>query len=284
MNAQELLINSLEQRYLKYTAERQRCKDEFSEEAVHDLRIASRRLLALLTLLRAIDPQPRLQQLRRLFKNQLDGLDELRDTQVMLAEISEAIATLPEIEPLEKYLQKREKRLLKTVEQEVRALKNSSISKHIEKIQQDLIGPLAGQDLTASLLSAVDEASSTVNRRMEQVDPAQPATIHRVRIAFKKFRYMVEIIHPILPGFPETQLKSMHDYQTAMGEIQDMEVMLRTLANFASRHKTYDPQLVRQFYEQRHSEALAVYLEDMGQLHIFWRPAPDQPFPWENKE
>jgi CHAD domain-containing protein len=284
MNAQELLINSLEQRYSKYTVERQRCKDEFSEEAVHDLRIASRRLLALLTLLRAIDPQPRLQQLRRLFKNQLDGLDELRDTQVMLAEISEAIATLPEIEPLEKYLQKREKRLLKTVEQEVRALKNSAISKHIEKIQQDLIGPLASQDLTASLLSTVDDANLTVNRRLEQVDPTQPATIHRVRIAFKKFRYMVEIIHPILPGFPEPQLKSMHDYQTAMGEIQDMDVMLRTLADFANRHKTYDPQPVRQFYGQRHSEALAAYLEDMGQFHVFWRPAPDQPFSWENKE
>jgi CHAD domain-containing protein len=167
MNAQELLLNSLDKRYSKYVAERQRCKDEFSEEAVHDLRIASRRLLALLTLLRAIDPQPRLQQLRRLFKNQLDGLDELRDTQVMLAEISEAIATLPEIEPLGKYLQKREKRLLKTVEQEVRALKNSAISKHIEKIQQDLIGSLVGQDLTASLLSTLDEASSIVNRRME---------------------------------------------------------------------------------------------------------------------
>jgi CHAD domain-containing protein len=169
MNAQELLINSLEQRYSKYVAERQRCKGEFSEEAVHDLRIASRRLLALLTLLRAIDPQPRLQQLRRLFKNQLDGLDELRDTQVMLAEISETIAILPEIQPLEKYLQKREKRLLKTVEQEVRALKNSVISRHIEKIQQDLIGPLAGQDFTASLLSDVDEASLTLNRRMSRL-------------------------------------------------------------------------------------------------------------------
>lgn len=284
MKAQELLINSLEQRYLKYTTERQRCKDEFSEEAVHDLRIASRRLLAILTLLRAIDPQPRLQKLRRLLKNQLDGLDELRDTQVMLAEISEAIAILPEIQPLEKYLQKREKRLLKTVKQEVRALKSGAFSKHIEKIQQDLIGPLASQDLTTSLLSTVDEASSIVDRRKKLIDPTQPATIHHVRIAFKKFRYLVEIIHSILPDFPELQLKSMHDYQTAMGEIQDTDVMLRTLTDFARRHKTYDPQSVYDFYNQRHSEVLAFYLEIMEQFHLFWRLAPDQPFPWEDRE
>src|SRR5512135_3622582 len=99
MNAQELLSGSLEQRYLKYLDERQRCHDDFSEDAVHDLRVASRRLLALLTLLQFVDPQPYSKKLSRIFKKQLDDLDDLRDTQVMRAEISEAAATLPEIAP-----------------------------------------------------------------------------------------------------------------------------------------------------------------------------------------
>ena len=96
MSAHELLKTALNQRYEKYIAERKRCKEEFSEEAVHDLRIAARRVLALIELLRAVAPSPHLQKLRRAFKDQLDSLDELRDIQVMLAEISETLETLPE--------------------------------------------------------------------------------------------------------------------------------------------------------------------------------------------
>jgi len=281
VNARELLLTALAQRYDKYIAERKRCKDEFSEEAVHDLRVAARRLLALIDLLRAVMPHPRLKKLRRDFKDQLDSLDTLRDTQVMLAEISETLETLPELAPLQKFLQKREKRLLKAAEREVRDFKTGAISRRIANVQASLTESDASQDLSALLLGAVDEAYSTVCQRGGRVDPAQPATIHRVRIAFKKFRYMVEIIHPGLPGFPETQLKAMHDYQTGMGAIQDVEVFLRTLADFAAKHKTYDPGPVRRFYEQRHAELITAYLEDMRESATFWRETPEKDFPWE---
>ncbi len=84
MTAQDLLLNALGQRYGKYQVEHNRCKAEFSEEAVHDLRVATRRLLAIVDLLRIIAPAPNLQKLRGLLKVQLDSLDELRDTQVLL--------------------------------------------------------------------------------------------------------------------------------------------------------------------------------------------------------
>jgi CHAD domain-containing protein len=284
MPAQELLLTALNQRYEKYLAERKRCKAEFSEEAVHDLRIAARRLLALVELLQAIDPQPRLQKLRRDFKDQLDSLDDLRDTQVLLVEISEMLETLPELAPLQKFLQKREKRLLKAAESDVRAFKTGAIARQIANIQVSLAESAASRDLTEPVLEAVDEACLTVSQRKGRVDPAQPASIHRVRVAFKKFRYMVEIIHPILPGFPETQLKNMHEYQTTMGEIQDVEVLLQTLADFTVKHETYDPQPARRFYEQRHAELINAYIENMHEFFTFWRATPDQPFPWESQE
>jgi CHAD domain-containing protein len=291
MSAQELLLTALDQRYEKYRAERKRCKDEFSEEAVHDLRIATRRLLALIDLLRAISlakyparADSRLQKLRRAFKDQLDSLDDLRDAQVMLSEISEILATLPELVPLQKFLQKREKRLLKAAERDVRAFKTRLILRQIENIRAGLADPAASLDLTACLLSAIDEACIMVSQRKGRVNPTEPASIHRVRVAFKKFRYMLEIVHPILPGFPETQLKDMNNYQTMMGEIQDVEVMLQTLENFAAGRKAYDPQPVRRFYEQRHAELIIAYLEKMNESVSFWRETPEKPFPWEAQE
>jgi CHAD domain-containing protein len=286
MNAQELLLTALDQRYQKYIDERKRCKEEFSEEAVHDLRIASRRLLALIDLLRMVSPQYHLQKLREIFKNQLDSLDALRDTQVMLAEFSENLETLPELLPLVKSLKKLERRLLRKAEQEVREFKSGALTRQIDTLRSHLTEAGADEGLAASLLAVVDDSRLIISQRRERVDAAQPYTIHRVRIAFKKFRYMLEIIFPIVPGFPESQFKAMHEYQAAMGEIQDVEVILQTLADFAARHPKYDPGTVRQFYEQRHTESINAYIEDMQEFESFWRETPASTFPWEaqNKE
>jgi len=284
MSAHELLKTALNQRYEKYIAERKRCKEEFSEEAVHDLRIAARRVLALIELLRAVAPSPHLQKLRRAFKDQLDSLDELRDIQVMLAEISETLETLPEFLPLQKFLQKREKRLLNSAEHDVREFKAGFIAHRIEDIRASLAESETDQDLSAQLLAVMDEACYTVTQRKKLVDPAQPSSIHRVRIAFKKFRYMLEIIYPMLPGFPEAHLKNMHSYQTAMGEIQDVEVLLQTLDDFAASHEAYDKQPVQRFYKQRHAELINTYIENMHEFVTFWRETPEKAFPWEGKE
>jgi CHAD domain-containing protein len=240
--------------------------------------------LALIEFLRAIAPQPHLRKLRRIYKDQIDSLDELRDTQVMLAEISETLETLPELLPLQKFLQKREKRLLNSAEHDVREFKSSLTTRHVEDVRTELAEPVADADLSAQLLAVVDEACHTVTQRMKLVDPAHPSSIHRVRIAFKKFRYMLEIIFPILPGYSIEHLKSMHNYQNVMGEIQDVEVMLQTLEEYATNHEAYDPQPVKLFYEQRHAELINTYIENMYEFITFWRQTPDQPFPWEAQD
>jgi CHAD domain-containing protein len=284
MSAQDLLLTALNQRAEKYLAEKKRCKEEFSEAAVHDLRVAARRLLALVEMLRCVAPaqmHPRLQKLRQGLKDQLDRLDDLRDTQVLLAEISATLETLPELAPLQKFLQKREKRLLKTAEQEESVCKSGGVSRRIEKIRAGLTELAPDPDLTAQLFAAVDDASLTVSQRQGRVDPARPVTIHRVRVAFKKFRYLIEILCPALPGFPEAQFARMHAYQEAMGRIQDVEVLLRTLAGFADKDETYDPLPVRRFYELRHAELINACLENLNGMAAFWRETPDQAFPWE---
>src|SRR5215475_15776715 len=85
----QFLLEALDQRWKNYRAELKRCRTEFSNEAVHDLRASARRMLAFIQLLNYLSPRPRLQKLNRAFKEQLGEFDELRDTQVILAEISE---------------------------------------------------------------------------------------------------------------------------------------------------------------------------------------------------
>jgi len=278
--ANQLLLDALDKCWKNYRSELKRCRAEFSNEAVHDVRIAARRLLSLIQLLNSITPRPRLQKLSRAFKDQLDEFDDLRDTQVILAEFSETIQELPQLHKVQIYLQAVEENLLKTLRKKLKVIDLFDVSKRIRKTRASIVSE-ADKNLVPQILQAVDDAYLLAKQRYGWVNPAQPATIHRVRIAFKSFRYMVEIIYPLLDGFPEANLKLMNDYQSLMGEIQDVEVIMQTLADFPSDASSFDPEPVRAYYEHRHTEVTSAYIEKMNQLNDFWRPAPDQPFPWE---
>ena len=274
------LLEALDERWENYRTELKRCRAEFSNEAVHDLRVASRRMLAFVRLMNSISPRPRLQKLNRAFKDQLDEFDELRDIQVVLAEISETIQELPQLHEFQDHLQHVEKSLLKTLRKKLRVIDLFDVSKRIRRLREALKAE-PNSDFVRPALQAVDAAFLTTRQRRNWVNPAQATSIHRVRIAFKTFRYMVEIIHPKVPDFPLENLKCMHDYQSLMGEIQDVEIILQALADAPVHVSSFAPEPVRRYYERCHAKAVSASLECINELDSFWRAAPNQPSPWE---
>ena len=279
-NTNQLLLGALEQRWKNYRAELKRCRAEFSNEAVHDLRVATRRILALIQLLNSISPRPRLQKLTRAFKDQLDEFDDLRDTQVILAELSEVVHELPQLHEFQKHLQFTEEKLLRNLRKKIKQLESSEVTKRIRKTHEAIATETNG-DLNVQLFQAVDDVYLVTKQRLGWVDLTRSATIHRVRIAFKALRYMIEIIQPMLNDFPVEHFKRMNDYQALMGEIQDAEVFAQTLADFSEHASFSDLEPVRRYYEQRHAEAISAYTSAMSQINNFWRSAPEQSFPWE---
>src|SRR5512138_3389392 len=118
----EFLLEALDQRWKNYRTELQRCRAEFSNEAVHDLRTTARRMLAFIQLLNSVSPRPRLEKLNHAFKDQLEQFDDLRDTQVVLAEISEVLQELPQLQAFKEYLQGIEKSLLKILRKKLKVI------------------------------------------------------------------------------------------------------------------------------------------------------------------
>ncbi|MBK9924946.1 MAG: CHAD domain-containing protein [Anaerolineales bacterium] len=284
----QLLLDAFEKRWKKYRLELKRCRTEFSNEAVHDLRVALRRLLSLVELLNSISPRPRLRKLNRAFKSQLDDLDDLRDTQVMLAEISETVQEFPQLQQVQHHLESAEKRALKGLRRELKKLDLKEITRRVQKTRETLKDE-ADAALVEPILQSVDDAFLAMKQKYERVDPPQPASIHRVRVALKNFRYMVEIIYPLLDGFPMENLNHMNDHQSMMGEIQDLEVLMQTLVDFSERASSSDSSAplnitlepVFQYYKVRHAEAIATYLNNKTMFENFWRSSPEQSFPWE---
>lgn len=276
----QLLLEAMEDRWKSYRMELKRCRVKFSHGVVHDLRVATRRMLAFIQLLNSISPCRRLQKLTSSFKNRLNEFDDLRDTQVILAEIAEIIQELPQLQDFRKYLQSVEKRLLRSLRKKIKQLESSEVAKRIRKTHEAIETETNG-DLRSQIMQAVDDVYFITKQRLGGIDITCSATIHRVRIAFKSFRYMVEIVYPLLNGFPMENLKRMNDYQSLMGEIQDAEVFAHNFADFSERASFPDAEPVRLYYERRHADAICAYVQAKEQLNTFWRPAPDKPLPWE---
>ena len=85
MEAVQLFLTAFDHRWDTFRIRLDACRKASSEAAVHDLRVAARRLLAFVEIAHLLDPHPRLLKIRRALKDLIDGFDELRDVQVMLA-------------------------------------------------------------------------------------------------------------------------------------------------------------------------------------------------------
>jgi CHAD domain-containing protein len=156
------------------------------------------------------------------------------------------------------------------------------VSKRIRRLRESLKAESdANGNLVEQTLQGIDDEFLITRQLQNWINPAQANTIHRVRLAFRTFRYMVEIVHPLLDDFPSENLKQMHDYQSLMGEIMDIEVIMQALADAPQHVAAFDPEPVRRYYERCHADAISAYLASMDRLNTFWRPAPDQLFPWE---
>jgi len=281
MDARTVLLEALEARWGKFRTELKTCQKEFSEEAVHDLRVATRRLLAYFDLFRAIIPHKRIQKIRRALKDQLDELDDLRDVQVMLVDVSESMQELPDLKPFQVHLRKEEKQLLRHTQKLVKVRGIKSLSKRVKKVREMAL-ELPGENLDQQILSAVDIAFARVLQAYSIVDVKHVASIHTLRIAFKKFRYSVEIAHYLLANFPQSNFERMHEYQSRMGDIQDLEVASQHLTDLDTSASLPGLELVTAHYASRLQTAVFNFIEDKGEVLVFWRKSPDQSFPWEN--
>ena len=219
-------LKLMRRRYRKRLA---RCRENFSEMSVHDLRIETRRMLAMLDLLRALHFEDSLKKTRKIFKRRLDAFDELRDTQVQLRLLQPLWRDFPEARGLDPLLRRRERRLIGELRQEIKRMKQLRLERRLKSLAKQLHqsasgGSPAGRKVLAS--AALRAAFDQVAGWHRLVGRGNTRTIHRLRVAFKRFRYLSELLQPLFPRLTANRLREMQAYQTLMGDIQDIEVLI----------------------------------------------------------
>jgi CHAD domain-containing protein len=278
-NFQALILDSLHDRWRTFRSELKRCQKKYSEEAVHDLRVATRRLISTLDLVDRIYPETKLRKARRALKKQLDSFGPLRDVQVQLLSIEKMLPSFPELQEFYDSLMKRERTLVQRLSVDLKGIKTGKIKARVARaagqLETLLDTPAAQQEKRAEAIQAVEIAFNRVVERKQAIDPRDSASIHRMRVAFKKFRYLVESLAPLLRYVTSKQLKAMDAFQGSMGDVQDAEVLLTSVRTFArKRGAACEVALAHALEElfRRRTALIETFLGSAATLFTFWKP------------
>jgi CHAD domain-containing protein len=236
-------------------------------EAVHKMRVTTRRLQASLDLLQTGEDRLKVRKLKRLLRDWRRVLSEVRNYDVFLLVIEKESASRhssrhQSFEHLKEILQKR------------RAERLAKARRHLKKIRLEVITSRLGLeiDLTSAALPTeaeknseekapdraiaskpelTDEKAITLRaaQRIEQrvseflalaaqSEPAtDPADLHQLRIAAKRLRYILELVSDMGYGDTARALAWLRLLQDRIGDWHDLEAIEGEIISIVSRRK-----------------------------------------------
>ena len=201
-------------------------------ESVHDLRVASRRLQEILEFLAPYLPDVPRRKLHRRARRVRRTLGQIRNADVMVALASELMQGIPAkqrhvFRPVLSRLQDQASQLRGTT---IRSDGNlvPGIRKRVERLLRDLprleVDPFPSR--TETILSERLRALAT---SLSAARRESPATMHRLRISVKRYRYSLEIAEKM--GQPEVlqDIEEARHLQGVLGRLHDLDVLLGLL-------------------------------------------------------
>ena len=280
--AGEVLAESLEDRWKKFRRRLRKGVPDANrksiDESVHDLRVSARRLLSVLEAMEPLVGGKASRRLSRRVDAILERLGPLRDSGVQLETISKitAPASAPALAPVKQQLIRKHGR-------QVRKLRARLSREDVGRLKDDVRRLLersrrAEESSTPSAirraaLQPLREAFGRLHESRLAVDPTDLETIHRMRIALKKSRYLMETLRPLTPAVGEKELESLHKLQTTMGDLHDLEVLSSRIARHVEKLAPENAARLAPVLgdlEKRHSSMLTSFLEGVDPILEPW--------------
>ncbi len=261
----------LQRLWQDYREKHRRCQRRCRRDSVHDLRVATRRLLAHLDLLRVLINHEALDKSRRLLKARLGSFAELRDTQVQLDCVTRQIRAFPELQPLRDALEKSERRAIEAAADSLAQDRNHKLRQHLSVVTSRLAAavaePGAGHRQALAIREALQARFQQVVQRQQRAAAATDG-IHRVRVTMKKYRYLLEALQPILRRFSPPRFQRLVNFQEVTGEIHDIDVLLARLGAMVKKEKldAWRTHRFRELLTRHHAVLIVSYHSLAGEL------------------
>lgn len=271
------LVDSTLSRWKSYRERLEDCRNKPDAESIHELRVATRRLISQLVLLDQVFPARKSEKIRKILKRQLESLGDLRDTHVQQIVCRKRIAKFPGLADLLAGLERRERALVRRASRKIVRFKSIKVENwvdHIsEMLQRQFHNPRMRQEMVNIAVHRANEAFAEVIGRWRLIDWSDVRQIHRTRVAFKRFRYIVEVLPAAISGLGKRELRAMAWYQRKMGNLQDLEIVRACLDEFLHRHEGAEVRLVPfcRYLQRLRTRALRSFRKSVDQLFAFWR-------------
>ncbi|UPU35001.1 CHAD domain-containing protein [Geomonas paludis] len=215
----------------------------FDLDEVHDLRVASRRLREGLALFAPLLPEKKVARLSRRVKRLTILLGELRNVDEALVFFSGLTEAEPGAAPaatddLLRTLSKEREATQKAVTRSLARFGAGKLEVELAGLAEQL-NPFKPHEVDP-FMGIGPYAAGALEERVKLVEELFPAALHeedavaqhRLRIAFKKLRYRLEILAPLLEGTgsagclsPSDQLRRvLKRYQDLLGKLHDLDV------------------------------------------------------------
>jgi CHAD domain-containing protein len=273
-----LLAGALGERWDRFLAERARARRRLGGETIHDLRVALRRLIAAVNVADAILPRSALRKSARELRRHLKALNDLRDVSVQLLALRGLERRFPLLRTYAAHLRRQRQELVRKARAEIAAMDPSRTLKQVTEAGEQLFAffasPAAQHAAEAMLIGNVALAYRRVLERRAELSSANLRSIHRMRVAFKKYRYTLEVARPALPWADREHGKAMNAFQTMMGEIQDLQVLSAGIRHFALGHpraRTSPFLPVYQYLLALRKQRIETFLRSADQVLLLYR-------------
>lgn len=225
----------LSERWKTYNRAMSRCRKSFSPEDVHDLRVATRRLIVVYDILKTVTGSERPLKPRPRLKKLVKQYGPLRDVQVQKAQVQDLLTSFPQTVEFYDWLDRLEKDLVKQVKKRWKKLKPVKPKKHpAANLGLDCLS--ATEQRLNEIRYKLCEAFAEIIKKRQAVIPGNISSVHSFRLAFKKFRYLAEALQPI-NSLSQEEKEALGSLQGMLGRVQDLQVLLLGIDSFLISHQ-----------------------------------------------
>jgi len=209
-------MKSIEKHYNKLVKTFHKIECDTTENEIHDKRVILRRVFPILGFFK-INPNK-----VKFGTTAFDLFGKLRDIQVQILKLESMDQPQEWIE----YLQHLKELELKYIGKVAMFAKKKRVvfpTLKISELNTTKIDKKVHSKVVNNLNKLITKSQLTTFEKAED--------IHKIRIAFKKFRYTVEVLSYI-EDIEESKLEKLKIYQDELGEIQDCEVLINGITLF----------------------------------------------------
>jgi len=220
-------------------------------EFVHQARVASRRMRAVMRMCGGCFKPKRLARWRKHIRRVTAGLGEARDTDVQIEFLCQTLVGLEEkalypgiarlLVELERQRERLQAKVIEAADRlqaggilnEMRAKTKRILSK-AKASELDVQSPVAFRQTERHILGSLDKLLPFQDSLAQ---PEAKQRHHAMRIVAKRLRYTLEISNPVYGGQLNDAVTATKRLQTLLGEIHDCDVWADNLKKFADKQR-----------------------------------------------